>query len=310
MLIHVLGSSAGGGFPQWNCNCSNCDRLRKGTFKGQARTQSSLAVSANGTDWALFNASPDILRQLQDFPAIQPGRALRDTGIRGIVLIDSQVDHTTGLLMLREHQQPLDIYCTEPVYQDLTCGNPLLKVLNYYCATEWHPIKLTQGGDAPGESFFIKEMEELRLVPIPLRSKAPPYSPHRHHYYVGDTIGVQIEDLTNGKSLFYAPGLGQVEDYVLSLMAEADCLLVDGTFWAEDEMERAGIAPKRAAEMGHLPQFGSEGMISILTSLTKPRKILIHINNTNPILDEESPERAQLEAAGIEVAFDGMEISL
>lgn len=309
MLIHVLGSSAGGGFPQWNCNCSNCDRLRKGEFKGQARTQSSLGISANGTDWALFNTSPDILKQFQYFPAIQPGRTLRDTGIRGIVLMDSQIDHTAGLLMLREHHQPLDIYCTEPVYQDLTYGNPLLKILDYYCAVEWHPIKLLRG-NAPGERFSVKEIEELRLVPIPLRSEAPPYSPHRHHYHIGDTIGVWVEDLTTGKSLFYAPGLGQMEDHVLSLMAEADCLLVDGTFWAEDEMEQTGIAPKRAAEMGHLPQSGSGGMISILTSLAKPRKILIHINNTNPILDEESPERAQLEAAGIEVAFDGMEIIL
>lgn len=309
MLIHVLGSSAGGGFPQWNCNCSNCDRLRKGKFKGQARTQSSLAVSTNGSDWVLFNASPDILKQLQDFPAIQPGRALRDTGIRGIVLIDSQIDHTAGLLMLREHHQPLNVYCTEPVYQDLTTGNPLFKVLDYYCTVDWRLIKLSQR-EAPRESFSVEGIQGLRLTPVPLRSEAPPYSPHRHHYHVGDTIGVRIEDLARGKNLFYAPGLGQIESHLLPLMEEADCLLVDGTFWAEDEMEQAGIASKRAAEMGHLPLSGNGGMLSLLTSLTKPRKILIHINNTNPILDEESPERAQLEAMGIEVAFDGMEIIL
>ncbi|KFI21725.1 pyrroloquinoline quinone biosynthesis protein PqqB [Nitrosococcus oceani] len=309
MLIHVLGSGAGGGFPQWNCNCHNCNRLRKGNFKGQARTQSSIAASTNGTDWVLFNASPDILGQLQHFPAIQPGRALRDTGIRGIVLLDSQIDHTTGLLMLREHHRPLDIYCTESVHQDLTTGNPLFKVLEHYCTVNWHPLQLPQG-DAPGEGFQVEGIEGLRLTPVPLRSEAPPYSPHRHNYHVGDTIGLWLEDPATQKSLFYAPGLGQIEDHVLSLMEKADCLLIDGTFWTEDEMERAGITQKRATEMGHLPQSGQGGMISVLAPLTSPWKILIHINNTNPILDEESLERAQLEAAGIEVAFDGMDIIL
>ncbi|QBQ54221.1 pyrroloquinoline quinone biosynthesis protein PqqB [Nitrosococcus wardiae] len=309
MLIHVLGAAAGGGFPQWNCNCYNCSRLRKGEFKGQARSQSSVAASTNGSDWVLFNTSPDILKQLQSFPAIQPGRGLRDTGICGIVLIDSQIDHTTGLLMLREHHQPLEVYCTEPVYQDLTTGNPLFKVLDHYCTVNWHPIRLPRE-DAPGEAFQVEGLEGLRLVPVPLRSEAPPYSPHRHNYHVGDTIGVLMEDLTTQKRLFYAPGLGQIESHILSLMAEADCLLVDGTFWAEDEMEQAGISQKRAAEMGHLPQWGPGGMMSLMAPLTNPRKILIHINNTNPILDEESPERAQLEAAGIEVAFDGMDIIL
>jgi pyrroloquinoline quinone biosynthesis protein B len=309
ILIQVLGSGAGGGFPQWNCNCHNCSRLRKGEFKGQARTQSSIAASTNGTDWVLFNTSPDILKQLQAFPAIQPGRALRDTGIRGIVLIDSQIDHTTGLLMLREHHQPLEVYCTESVYHDLTTYNPLFKVLDHYCTVNWHPIQLPRE-DTPGKAFLVEGIEGLRLVPIPLRSKAPPYSPHRHHYHVGDTIGVQIEDLTTKKNLFYAPGLGQIETHILPLMEEANCLLVDGTFWSEDEMQRKGIAKKHAAEMGHLPQSGQRGMMNIMASLTKPRKVLIHINNTNPILDEESPERAQLEDAGIEVAFDGMEIIL
>jgi len=296
VLIQVLGSGAGGGFPQWNCNCHNCWGLRRGSLKGQARTQSSIAVSVNSTDWILFNASPDILTQLQRLPAIQPARALRDTGIQGIVLIDGQIDHTAGLLMLREHKYPLAVYCTPPVYEDLTSGNPLLKVLAHYCTVSWHPLRLPQG-DMPGEAFGVEGIAGLRLTPVPLRSKAPPYSPHRHHPQIGDTIGVRIEDRATGKNLFYAPGLGQIEDHILPLMEGADCLLVDGTFWAEDEM-------------GHLPQSGTGGMLSLLAPLQKPRKILIHINNTNPILDEESPERAQVEAAGVEVAFDGMEIAL
>lgn len=309
MLVHILGSSAGGGFPQWNCNCHNCARLRKGEFQGQARTQSSIAVSTNGTDWVLFNASPDILKQFQDFPAIQPSRSLRDTGIRGIVLTDSQIDHTTGLLMLREHQQPLEVYCTELVHQNLTTYHPLFKVLDHYCTVNWHPIQFPWE-EAPGQVFQMEGIEGLRLIPIPLHGKGPPYSPHRHHPHVGNTIGVQIEDLATHKRLFYAPSLGRIESHLLPLMAEADCLLVDGTFWSEEEMQGAGMSNKRASEMGHLPQSGRGGMMDLIAPLTKPRKILIHINNTNPILDEGSPERAQVEAAGIEVASDGMEIIL
>lgn len=304
MRIHVLGSGAGGGFPQWNCNCLNCSRLRKGEIKAQPRTQSSVAVSGDDTNWVLFNASPDIRAQLAAFPEMQPGRAIRDTAICGIVLIDSQIDHTTGLLMLREGK-PLDVYCTDMVYQDLTTGNPLCKVLEHYCGVNWHPVPLE-----PDSHFTIPGAEHLRFTALPLKSKAPPYSPHRHDSHVGDTIGVRVEDLATGKLLFYAPGLGEIEKHVLPVMAHCDCLLVDGTFWRDDEMTVLGISDKRSREIGHIPQSGADGMINLLKPLRRPRKILIHINNTNPILDDESAERRELEAAGIEVSYDGMEIRL
>jgi len=140
MHIHVLGAGAGGGFPQWNCNCHNCDGLRKGTIKARARTQSSICVSGDGINWVLFNASPDVLKQIQEFAPLQPGRAIRDTGIAGIVLIDAQIDHTTGLLMLREGQQQREIYCTDMVQQDLTTGNPLFNILGHYCGVNWHQV--------------------------------------------------------------------------------------------------------------------------------------------------------------------------
>jgi pyrroloquinoline quinone biosynthesis protein B len=304
MRIHVLGSAAGGGFPQWNCNCFNCNGLRKGDVKAQARSQSSIAISDDGSGWVLLNASPDIRMQLEAFPAMQPARAIRDTAIIGIVLIDSQIDHTTGLLMLREGK-PLEVYCTDMVHQDLTTGNPLFNILGHYCGINWHPIPL---GD--GAYFTIRGADDLRFTAVPLESKAPPYSPHRHAPHVGDNIGVLVEDLQTEKSLFYAPGLGTVDAHLLSLMAHTDCLLVDGTFWCEDELVIAGITKKRAAHMGHLPQSGAGGMLSVLEPLQRPRKILIHINNTNPILDEASPQRAVVEAAGIEVAYDGMDITL
>ncbi|MBI3630620.1 MAG: pyrroloquinoline quinone biosynthesis protein PqqB [Candidatus Rokubacteria bacterium] len=304
MRIRVLGSGAGGGFPQWNCNCPNCDGVRRGAIPARPRTQSSIGLSADGVTWVLVNASPDVRAQLAAFPPMQPGRAVRDTAICGIVLIDSQIDHTTGLLMLREGG-PLHIYCTGPVHEDLTTGNPLLRVLAHYGGTTWHPIPLAGDG-----AFTIEGAESLRFTAVPLTSKAPPYSPHRHDSHPGDTIGLRVEDPATGGVLFYAPGLGEIGEGVRRLMVESDCVMVDGTFWTEDEMARLGIADRRARELGHIPQSGPGGMLEILAPLGRPRKILIHINNTNPILNEASPERRQLAAAGIEVSWDGMDIRL
>lgn len=304
MRIRVLGSAAGGGFPQWNCNCPNCDGVRRGTVRAQPRTQSSIAVTVDGKVWVLFNASPDLLTQIKAFPELQPARALRDTGIASVVLIDAQIDHTTGLLMLREGK-PLEIYCTDMVREDLTTGNPLFNILGHFCGVNWHRIDT-----APGSGFTIPAVPGLRFTAVPLRSKAPPYSPHREDPHEGDNIGVRIEDTASGRNVFYAPGLGEIEPHLKSLLEEADCIMVDGTFWTDDEMVRLGISKKRAREIGHLPQSGPGGMISVMDGLAKPRKILIHINNTNPILVEDSPERAQLTAHGIEVAYDGMEVQL
>ena len=303
MKIRVLGSGAGGGFPQWNCNCHNCHRLRHNKMSGKARTQSSIAVSTDDKNWLLFNTSPDIRAQLESFPDIQPKEGIRDTGIKAIILIDSQIDHTTGMLMLREGK-PLDVYCSEMVQQDLTTGFPLFKMLENYCTINHHNIPLD------GSSFTIPAIDDVRLYTHSLKSKAPPYSPHRHDPHDGDNIGVIIEQISTGKKLYYAPGLGEIEPHVKDAMQQVDCLLVDGTFWTDDEMGHQGISPKKAREIGHLPQSGEGGMVEVLNGVGKARKILIHINNTNPILDEDSAERKTLAAAGIEVAYDGREIIL
>ncbi|MEK0363162.1 pyrroloquinoline quinone biosynthesis protein PqqB [Pseudomonas sp. CBC3] len=303
MFIQILGSAAGGGFPQWNCNCSNCAGLRAGTLRGQARTQSSIAISDNGVDWILCNASPDIRAQLEAFPALQPARKPRDTAIGAIILLDSQIDHTTGLLTLREGC-PHEVWCTEMVHQDLTTGFPLFNMLEHWNGgLKWNPIALDG-------SFAIPACPSLVITPTPLRSSAPPYSPHRNDPHPGDNIGLFIEDRRTGGKLFYAPGLGQVSEALLGTMRGADCLLVDGTLWRDDEMRVREVGDKLGSEMGHLPQSGPGGMIEVLDGLSAARKILIHINNTNPILDQDSPERAILDEHGIEVAFDGMSIEL
>ncbi len=303
MKIRVLGAGAGGGFPQWNCNCDNCARLRSGQLNGKARTQSSIAISTDDRNWLLFNTSPDIRAQLEACPAIQPKEGIRDTGITAIILIDSQIDHTTGMLMLREGK-PLEVYCTEMVRQDLTTGFPLFNMLKDYCTVNHHPIACDE------TPFEVPGINDIRLYAHALKSKAPPYSPHRHDPHDGDNIGVIVEQISTGKKLYYSPGLGEIEPHVFKAMQNVDCLMVDGTFWTDDEMVTKGISQKRAREIGHLPQSGSDGMIEVLNGVANARKILIHINNTNPILDEDSAERKILDAAGIEVSYDGLEIDL
>jgi pyrroloquinoline quinone biosynthesis protein B len=203
--------------------------------------------------------------------------------------------------MLREGGR-LEVYSTPQVQEDLTRGNPIFGVLEHFCGVDWHPI-------VPGVAFSIEGIEPLSFTAVALKSKPPPYSPHRNEPRPGDNIGVRIADERTGRTVFYAPGLGEIEPHLRPFLSGADCVMVDGTFWTDDELLRLGVSKKRARDMGHLPQSGPGGMLEVLTPLAA-RKILIHINNTNPILDEDSAERAILDASGIEVAYDGMEIEL
>ncbi len=253
----------------------------------------------------LFNASPDILEQIRSHPALQPARALRDTAIAGVLLMDGQIDHATGLFMLRERSSPLPLWCTDPVAEDLTQGNPVLRVLSHFCGVQRQRIALD------GTAFEIPGAGGLSFSALPLTSKAAPYSPHREQPVPGDNIGVTVTDQQSGRRLFYAPGLGEITPAVFDAMCGADLVLVDGTFWRDDEMLALGISRKRASEIGHLPQSGPGGMLEWLARLpATTRRALIHINNTNPILDEDSAERATLKRAGIEVCEDAMQFTL
>jgi pyrroloquinoline quinone biosynthesis protein B len=332
--IHVLGSAAGGGFPQWNCNCRNCAGLRAATrdassgasrdasggdgrdasgtgnagpgpFRGRARTQSSIAVTGSDPSAAvLVNASPDILAQLQRTPDLQPNRAVRDSAIMAIILVDGQVDHTTGLYMLREAVRPWPIWCTDSTFVDLTQGNPVFRVLGHFCGVDRRRIEL----DRP---FSIDAVEHVLWRALPVASKPAPYSPNRETPVRGDNLALVITDAISGQSAVYAPGLAAIDEPLWDAMQRAACVLVDGTFWTDDEMIRQGVSVKRAREIGHLPQSGPDGMLAWLDRLpARTRKILIHINNTNPILDESSVEAAHLRHHEVEVAHDGMEILL
>jgi pyrroloquinoline quinone biosynthesis protein B len=303
--IRVLGSAAGGGFPQWNCNCRNCSGVRNGTLPARPRTQSSIAVSGDDARrWALVNVSPDILEQLKAQRQLQPARAARDTGIEAIVLVDGQIDHTAGLLMLRESSRPLRIWCTDRVHADLTRGNPILAVLRHYCGVERRVM-------SAGAEFGIEGIGGVRWQALTVAGKPAPYSPGRDSPAPGDNVALVIGHGESGRSVVYAPGLAAIDEVLWRAMQAAACVLVDGTFWSDEEMRQLGFARQRARELGHLPQSGPGGMLEWLDQLPSgTRRILIHVNNTNPILDESSPERAELTRRGVEVAEDGLEIVL
>jgi pyrroloquinoline quinone biosynthesis protein B len=208
--------------------------------------------------------------------------------------------------MLRERDTPLPLYVTDPVWQDLSTGFPVTSILSHYCGVERHRIALDK------EALSVPALPNVRIDALPLTSKAPPYSPHREAPERGDNIGLIFTDTVSNKRVFYAPGLGAIEPHVYEAMSNADLILVDGTLWTDDEMIRLGLSKKTGADMGHLAQSGAGGMIEVLDSIDRPgaRKVLIHINNTNPILVEDGPERRILAEHGIEVASDGMTFEL
>jgi len=279
--------------------------MRAGTLNARKRSQSSIAVSVDGRHWVVCNASPDIHQQIAQNAALQPHDGVRDSGIGAVILVDGQIDHSTGLLLLREHRAPLEVWTTETVRDDLSSGLPILTVLQHFCGVHWHRIPVD------GVEFEIPVLPRVSITALPVEGKPGPYSAHRENPRIGDNIGLIFRDAATGRQLFYSPGLAGVPPAVAKVLNDSDCVLVDGTFWSDDEMIRIGVSHKRARDLGHLPQSGPEGMAAVLGGLSRrTRRILIHINNTNPILDEAGAERAQLTAAGIEVAFDGMEIAL
>ncbi|MNG73723.1 Coenzyme PQQ synthesis protein B [compost metagenome] len=303
MQIKVLGSAAGGGFPQWNCNCKNCQGVRNKTLNASPRTQSSIAITDDGKNWVLCNASPDICQQLLASPELSNPDVLRGTGIGAIVLTDSQIDHSAGLLSLREGC-PHHVWCTREVHDDLNTGFPVFTMLSHWNGgLIHHPV-------VPLESFQTAVCPTIRFTAIPLLSNAPPYSRYRNRPLPGHNVALFIEDKLRGTSLLYAPGLGEPDDALLPWLQRADCLLIDGTLWRDNELANLGVGHNTGKDMGHLALAEEQGLAALLGSLPAKRKILIHINNTNPILDEDSAERQSLTDAGIEVSWDGMNIEL
>jgi pyrroloquinoline quinone biosynthesis protein B len=305
MRLRVLGSAAGGGLPQWNCACSNCAEARSGSGKVRPRTQDGLALEAAPGVWFLINASPDIHRQIQESPALAPS-AGRATPIHGVILTNGDLDHTLGLFSLRENTR-LSLHATASVQRGLVTGNTIFRTLQRFPEqTTWRTLSL----DAPLELLGPRGAPTgVTVTPVALPGKVP-----KHLEGVGepspeDNIGLWIRDAGTGKLLVVATAAGAAGDYV-ARMDGADACLFDGTFWTSDELPRLGLGTARAEDMAHLPIGGEQGSLTALRSLRAGRKVFTHINNTNPILVEGSPERRTVEAAGWEVATDGLEIAL
>jgi pyrroloquinoline quinone biosynthesis protein B len=296
--VRILGSAAGGGFPQWNCHCETCEAARVGV-RARPRTQSSLAIRGGEGPWFLVNASPDARQQLE---ALTPGQAdgVRAPPVAGVLLTDAEIDHTAGLLLLRESATPVRLFGDEGVERALTQGYPVLAILERYCGAEWQTLE-------PERAMRLEE-SSLEVEPFEAGGDAP-------RYLGGSDVELQasgfvFRDRANGGVVTYAPGLARLDDGVLARLAASDVVLVDGTFWRDDELARLGISARSARDMGHLPLSGPGGTLEALARLRRPRKVLVHINNTNPILLEDSPEREAVEVAGVEVAYDGLEIEL
>lgn len=297
MWVRVLGAAAGGGFPQWNCNCPQCRAVRDGSRPCRPRTQSSVAVSADYRRWFLLNASPDVRAQIEDFPALHP-RGIRDSPIRTVLLTDAELDHTLGLLLLRE-AGGLEVHATAAVHETLRTGTSLLPTLDAYARVEWVTV-------ATGVEVSLGDGLSYRAFSVPTNKQA------RFGTGEGDegVVGFRITDARTGGVLVYVPGAQQLTESVRAHLEACTCLLFDGTCWRDDELIRPGIATKTSRDMGHLPISGDGGSLEQLAPLTIERKIFIHINNTNPILLEDSPERRIVEERGLEVAEDGLEMEI
>jgi pyrroloquinoline quinone biosynthesis protein B len=297
MRVRILGSAAGGGFPQWNCNCRSCTAARDPAAAALPRTQSSIAIRAEGDRWYLVNASPDLRQQLAELPGGDLD-ALRTSPLAGVLLTDAEIDHTAGLLLLRESSEPLDVYSTAEVRAALTTYFPVLRMLESYCGVRWHEL-------AVGKPVLLGGRVEVDVFAA--GGDPPLYMPAGADELTAS--GLTIRDLDTGGVLTYAPALAAIDDEVAERLARSDYAIVDGTFWEKDELVALGLAERDAFAMGHVPLSGSEGSLATLERLPT-RTILAHINNTNPILLEDSAERALVVAGGIDVAHDGMEIEL
>jgi pyrroloquinoline quinone biosynthesis protein B len=305
VLITVLGSAAGGGFPQWNCGCANCVGVRAGSIRARARTQESVAVSADGAAWFVLNTSPEIRQQLESSPALHP-RAPRHSPVEGVVLTNGDLDHCLGLLSLRE-SYPLAVYASEPVFRGFSSDNVLYRTLQRFPEqVTWH--RLTEGQEIP--LLAGGKPSGLAMTPFAVSGKLPLHLEGLSAPHPEDNVGLVIHETSTGKKLAYVPACGGPSPRLDHALAGADCVFFDGTFWSSDELVVLGIGTRRAEDMAHWPIGGRQGSLAMLSRLASPRRIFIHVNNTNPMLREDSPEYRAVRDAGAEVAFDGMQVIL
>jgi pyrroloquinoline quinone biosynthesis protein B len=309
MRVKILGSAAGGGFPQWNCACPNCRALRTGTFPGKARTQTQIAVTQEQRSWFLLGASPDLRAQIEATVELHPCDGVRQSPIAGAVLANADLDHVLGLLLLRE-LQPLRFHATASIRRILREGNTMFGML------QRAPEQASWTDFAPGTVFPLCTPEGkdsgLRCRALSLGTHYPAYVSAERQSELDSkeaSLGLIIES-QSGKRLAFMAAVPQIDDALLKELESTDVLLFDGTFWSDDELIRVQGSGQTARQMGHVPVSSAEGSLSKLAGVRRPRKIYIHVNNTNPMLNEAGPEYRQVRAAGWEIAEDGWQFDL
>jgi pyrroloquinoline quinone biosynthesis protein B len=301
--IVLLGTAAGGGFPQWNCWCPSCRVARQEPSRARRRTQSSAAVSADGSRWFLLNASPDVHAQLGRFEAAPPGPAFRHVPVEGIVLTDAELDHTLGVVLLREARF-LQLWSTEAVGRILEADSRILPVTRAFAQVH----RRTLGLDQPVHLLYRDGCPSgLSALGFSVPAGPPRFAAEEE---AGHTVGLLIRDDATGGVCAFVPGCGGLDDRLLELLGRADLLLFDGTFWTDDELIRLRIGERTARQMDHIPISGPEGSLASLAALPARERVYTHINNTNPMLIEDGAELAEVEAAGLRVGFDGMRFTL
>jgi pyrroloquinoline quinone biosynthesis protein B len=308
MLVNILGSAAGGAFPQWNCVCPNCQSLRAGTFHGKARTQAQVAISADSNSWFLLGASPDLHPQIESTPELHPRKGFRQSPISGVVLLNADIDHILGLLLLRE-LQPLRAYVTESIRRIVAEDNSIFAMLQRV------PQQLKWTNFSVGTKFALHDPaghdSGLCCEAFSLGTHFPAYvSQRRQSELAGGeaSLGLIIE--SSGKRLAYLPAVPEITQALIQELDSVDVLLFDGTFWSDDELRRIQGSGQTARQMGHIPVSGIEGSLEQLALIRRPRKIYIHINNTNPMLNESGVEYRQVRDGGWELAEDGWQFEL
>ena len=309
MRIEILGSAAGGGFPQWNCGCRNCRSLRAGTFAGKGRTQTQVAISRDKQSWFLLNASPDLRLQIEATPALHPRNAGRGSPLEGVLLTGGDLDQIAGLLSLRE-LQPLRVYCTASLRRLLQDNNTVFAMLNRV------PNQVLWMEISPDKSFRLLTVEGddsgLQCEPFSLGQRYPAYVDEQRAARLAPQealLGLVLGAASGGR-LAYLPAVPAIDSALLERLEKADLILFDGTFWSDDELIQAQGSGATARDMGHIPVSSKEGSLRMLAGLRRPRKVFLHVNNTNPMLDESGPQYREVRAAGWEVAEDGWSFDL
>jgi pyrroloquinoline quinone biosynthesis protein B len=302
MEIVLLGTAAGGGFPQWNCWCPPCRVARTDPRRAAPRSQSASAISADGERWFLLNASPDVHAQLGRLPE-RPSSGIRHAPVEGVVLTDAELDHTLGLVLLREARY-LQVAATPAVQAILEHDSALLRVTRAFA--EVHGVELVLDQPVP-LTYRDGCPSGLSVTGFPVPAGPPRFAGREE---AGHTIGLLVRDEATGGTCAFVPGCGALNESLLARLRAAELVLFDGTFWTDDELIGLGISDRTARQMDHIPVSGPGGSLELLAGLPSRQRVYTHINNTNPMLVEDSAERALVESRGLVVGADGMRFSL